>query len=93
MCGDKARFNPIHSRLLQFDHLISLHWKSFLTLELQAVMNRAQAPPRPSNQTPHTAEPTEVCPKGWARGKSKDTGQRLSHGISCNVKCTGSAKG
>ena len=49
-------------------------------------MNGGQAPPC-------TAEPTEVCPKGWwAQGKSEDTGQHLSHGIHCNGKCTGSAK-
>ena len=36
----------------------------------------------------------EVCPKGWrARGTSDDTGQRLSCGIRCDGKCTGSAKG
>ena len=50
-------------------------------------------PPR-ANRTPRIAEPTEIGPKGWrARGKSEDTGQRLSRGICCNGKCTGSAKG
>ena len=54
-------------------------------------MNGGHAAPTPP---PRTAEPTEVSPKGLrARGKSEDKGQRLSRGICCDGKCTGSAKG
>ena len=61
-------------------------------LELQAVMNGGQAPLRDSNPTHCRAH------RSWPQrmpvtGKSEDTGQRLSHGICCNGKCTGSAKG
>ena len=53
-----------------------------------------QGPSPTATRTPRTAEPTEVGPKGClARGKSEDAGQRLSRGIRCNGKCTGSAKG
>ena len=58
----------------------------------KTVMNRGRAPPRDSDPVQRRAHGS--WPKGWrARGKSEDTGQRLSRGICCNGKCTGSAKG